>query len=85
VEMTIKTGKESKKLTMSFGGVETVQVSDRVILWISPVEAGEGLGVKIKLNSLVLNPLIGTAQSSPAQAASGGSPGSSAPSPSRSR
>lgn len=56
VEVTVKTGEESKKVTVGFGSVETLQANDRTILWISPEEAGEGLGVKLKLNSLVLNP-----------------------------
>ncbi len=56
VDITVQTGKESKKLNMSFGDTERVQVDERTLLWLSPEEAGEGLGVKIKLDSLVLNP-----------------------------
>jgi hypothetical protein len=41
---------------MSYGQVEMIQVSDRIILWVSPEEAREGIGVKVRLNSLVLGP-----------------------------
>ncbi len=59
IELTIQTGEQKQAVEIGYRDVKMVQVNDRIVLWISPVEAGEGLGVKVRLNSVVLDPRAG--------------------------
>lgn len=54
LEIQMRSGEEEKTLEMDYGDVERMRVSDRVVLWISPVAIEEG--VLIRVNSLVLSP-----------------------------
>lgn len=52
--ITITTGEDNKGVVMGFKKAERVQLNDRIILWLSPVEIEEGALVRV--NSLVLDP-----------------------------
>ncbi len=54
VSVTITTGDDNKGAILEPKEAKRVQVSDRIILWLSPVEIEEGALVRI--NSLVLDP-----------------------------
>ncbi|MCP4675493.1 MAG: hypothetical protein GY854_08305 [Deltaproteobacteria bacterium] len=54
VAITITTGGENKGVTLGFGDSDMVMLNDRIIIWLSPKKIEEG--VKLRLNSLVLNP-----------------------------
>ncbi len=54
VAITITTGEENKGVTLGFGKSDMILLNDRIIIWLSPKKIEEG--VKLRLNSLVLNP-----------------------------
>jgi hypothetical protein len=55
VRLTIVTGDQNKGVSLDWKEATKVQVNDRIILWIQPEKVE--VGVNLKLNSLVLNPL----------------------------
>jgi hypothetical protein len=55
VRLTIVTGDQNKGVNLDWKEATKLQLNDRIILWIQPEKVE--VGVNLKLNSLVLNPL----------------------------
>ncbi|MDD5306599.1 MAG: hypothetical protein PHU25_04690 [Deltaproteobacteria bacterium] len=54
IAVTLTTGKERMGVEMEYDETTVVHVNDRIVLWINPAKVDEG--VRLRLNSLVLNP-----------------------------